>query len=371
MTVKQPMGAMLNSPFMTRVHFSPSYSEARDLFRAAAHDRGAKVHSHLMQTRGAMGEILAMDVAVHGPPDASKVLMTTSAVHGVEGFCGSAIQTGLLAQLRLPPDVAVVHVHAVNPHGFSHARRVNEDNVDLNRNFIDFGQVLPVNADYAEIHHLLLPEQWPPTPEQNAALQFHAQVWGERRMQRAITSGQYQFPDGLWFGGLSPTWSHRTFRQVLHTHMGQAQQIAWIDLHTGLGPHGYGERIFACTDTGETLQRARAWWGSEITSVDTGTSKSVPLSGPIQMAIYEECPQAQYTGICLEFGTLPLAPMILAMRADHWLALHPEAAPALATAIRGDMREAFNPASVDWQAQVWQQGLQAAQQALSGLAGQA
>lgn len=353
---------------MTTPLFSPSYPEARAQFMQAARAFRARVHSYALPLRGAHGEDLAMDVAVHGPVDASKVLMTTSAVHGIEGFCGSAIQTGLLKSLSLPPDVAVVHVHAVNPHGFSHARRVNEDNVDLNRNFIDFSQPLPVNADYAQIHTLLLPDSWPPTPEQTAALDSQAQAWGDRRMQRAITSGQYQFPDGVWYGGIAPTWSHRTFRQVLKNHLGQARQIAWIDLHTGLGPHAYGERIFACTDSGETLERACRWWGPSITSVDTGTSKSVPLSGPIQMAIYAECPEAQYTGICLEFGTLPLAQMTLAMRADHWLALHPEASAELRDAIRADMLQAFNPVSSDWQAQVWLQGHQAALQAVQGLA---
>ena len=347
--------------------FSDSYREARARFLAAASTSGASVHTHVLPVSGAQDEVLAMDVAVQGPPDAAQVLMTTSAVHGIEGFCGSAIQTGLLQQLTLPPGVAVVHVHAVNPHGFSHARRVNEDNVDLNRNFIDFGQPLPVNPDYAEVHPLLLPEQWPPSAAQQTALDTLTQAWGERRMQRAITSGQYQFPQGVWFGGLAPTWSHRTFRQVLQAHLGQARHIAWIDLHTGLGPHGHGERIFACTDTGATLQRACDWWGPDITSVDTGTSKSVPLSGPIQMAIYEECPAAQYTGICLEFGTLPLAQMILAMRADHWLALHPGAPPEQRASIREGMRQAFNPPSPDWQAQVWQQGLEAAQQAIEGL----
>ena len=348
--------------------FSPSYREARRRFVQAADACGAQLHPYAMPFLGTHGEELAMDVAVHGPADAAKVLMTTSAVHGIEGFCGSAIQTGLLQNLTLPHGVAVVHVHAVNPHGFWHARRVNEDNVDLNRNFIDFAQPLPVNADYAQIHELLLPTHWPPSPEASAALQDQADAWGERRMQRAITSGQYQFPDGVWFGGQAPSWSHRTFRQVLQNHLRQARQIAWIDLHTGLGPYGHGERIFACTDNGRTLQCAREWWGPDITSVDTGTSKSVPLSGPIQMAIYEECPQAQYTGICLEFGTLPLAQMIQAMRADHWLALHPEASPELQRAIRADMLQAFNPPSLAWQKQVWQQGLQAAQQAIQGLA---
>jgi len=148
--------------------FSTTYREARAHFLAAASACGAQVHSHTLPIPGAQGETLAMDVAIHGPADASKVLMTTSAVHGIEGFCGSAIQTGLLHDLALAPDVAVVHVHAVNPHGFSHVRRVNEDNVDLNRNFIDFSQPLPVNADYADIHALLLPAHWPPSPEQTA-----------------------------------------------------------------------------------------------------------------------------------------------------------------------------------------------------------
>lgn len=353
---------------MNAPHFSPTYTRARERFVQAAGASGAQVHCYKLPMRGAQDEELVMDVAVHGPANASKVLMTTSAVHGIEGFCGSAIQTGLLQSLSLPPDVAVVHVHAVNPHGFSHARRVNEDNVDLNRNFIDFAQPLPVNADYAEIHALLLPDIWPPTPEHAVALDSQALVWGDRRIQRAITSGQYQFPDGVWFGGLAPTWSHRTFRQVLHAHLKQASQIAWIDLHTGLGPHGRGERIFACTDTGKTLQRARQWWGRDITSVDTGTSNSVPLSGPIQMAIYNECPKAEYTGICLEFGTVPLAQMILAMRADHWLAQHPGAPVELRNAIRADMFQAFNPSSSDWRVKVWQQGYQVAQEALKGLA---
>ena len=132
--------------------FSPSYREARARFIQASQACGARLHRDTLPLLGAKGEELAMDVAVHGPADAAQVLMTTSAVHGIEGFCGSAIQTGWLQSLSLPPGVAVVHVHAVNPHGFSHARRVNENNVDLNRNFIDFAQPLPVNADYAHDH---------------------------------------------------------------------------------------------------------------------------------------------------------------------------------------------------------------------------
>ena len=67
--------------------FSPSYREARARFVQAAEDCGAQLHRYAWPLMGAQGEELAMDVAVHGPADAAQVLMTTSAVHGIEGFC--------------------------------------------------------------------------------------------------------------------------------------------------------------------------------------------------------------------------------------------------------------------------------------------
>ena len=348
--------------------FLPGYRLARAHFLTRAQASGARVHSHPMALKGLEGETLAMDVSVQGPADAPRVLMTTSGVHGIEGFCGSALQSGLLGQLSPGPDMAIVHVHAVNPHGFSFGRRVNEDNVDLNRNFIDFAQPLPVNTDYGEIHDLLLPRHWPPDAGGEAQLAERASRWGARRMQLAITGGQYHEPAGLWFGGTSPTWSQRVFRQVLREHIGHAREVAWIDLHTGLGPHGVGERIFACTDSGATLERARRWWGEDITSVHTGTSHSIPMSGPIQMALYEECVHARYTGICLEFGTCPLPDMVMALRAGHWLHRQEGVPQALARQIRERLREAFCPHSPAWQDSVWQQALQAAHQALQGLA---
>ena len=56
----------------------------------------------------------------------------------------------------------MLHVHAINPYGFSHTRRATQENVDLNRNFVDFSAQLPENGGYTEIHDLLLPPEWPP-----------------------------------------------------------------------------------------------------------------------------------------------------------------------------------------------------------------
>ena len=155
-------------------YFSGTYAEARAKFLEAAAERGAAVESFVHPAhRGALGEALATDVALIGAIDAKKLLLVTSGTHGPEGFCGSGTQVAtlndadLLSRLQ-QAGVALLLVHAVNPHGFSHLHRTNEDNIDLNRNHIDFNAPLPVNAGYAEVEPLVLPATWPPTSASTA-----------------------------------------------------------------------------------------------------------------------------------------------------------------------------------------------------------
>jgi hypothetical protein len=353
--------------------FSASYAEARTSFLAAAANRGLSVDSWILPLEGAEGETLATDVVLDGPANASRMLVVISGVHGVEGFCGSAIQTGMLRlaasdRPALRGDTAVLYVHAVNPYGFSHLRRVTQENVDLNRNFVDFGKALPVNAGYAEIHDLLLPPQWPPTPEVEAGLHAYRERHGARGLQKAIGLGQYVHADGMFFGGLAPTWSNLSFRRILQRYTSRVRQLASIDIHTGLGRYGVGERIFASFDESQAvLARAERWWGP-LTSVTTGSSTSIPLTGPIQTALTEECAHAQHVGICLEYGTYANERVMAALRAEHWLHRHGSTVDdAQAAAIRHELRNAFYPDADDWKRLVWQQGQEACRQAIEGL----
>lgn len=356
--------------------FSGTYAAARQKFLSGCVAAGLAVDTRPHPLKGRDGEALAMDVALDGPADAKHLLVVTSACHGVEGYCGSGVQVFALhdAEWRdkaRAAGVAVLYVHALNPHGFSHRRRVTQENVDLNRNFVDFTQPLPVNAAYAGLHPLLLPPEWPPSPKNQAAIEAWIGQHGVTAYQAAISGGQYQFDDGLFFGGKAPTWSNRTFRQVLKTHAQKAQHLAWIDLHTGLGPSGIGERIFACRDDKQAYARANAWWGREspVTSIYDGSSTSAFLTGLMWSAMYEECPQAEYTAIAMEYGTQPILEVMGALRADHWLHAHPEAAPELANAIHAKMMDAFYTDTDAWKGQVISQARQSMFQAVDGLAG--
>jgi hypothetical protein len=353
--------------------FSATYAEARSKFLAAADAAGLAVQSHAHPLPGRDGEALAMDVVRDGPADASRVLLVTSACHGVEGFCGSGVQVHLLrhADFRRQAaahGVAVVHVHGLNPHGFSWWRRTTHENVDLNRNFHDFSRPLPENPGYDELAAALVPDTWPPPPEAEAQLAAYAGRHGAFALQTAVSGGQYRHANGIFYGGTAPTWSHRTVRQVLREHGRRCARLGWIDLHTGLGPSGVGERIFAGRGDPVALARAKAWWGAGVTSIDDGSSTSAPLEGLMWTAGPDECPQAEITGIAMEYGTVPLADVMAALRADQWLHNHPDTDDATRQAIKRQIRDAFYVDTTAWKQAIVEQGEDAARQALAGLA---
>jgi hypothetical protein len=251
--------------------------------------------------------------------------------------------------------VRIVLLHALNPYGFSHLRRTNEDNVDLNRNFRDFSQPPPVNAAYAAVHPMIVPATWPPTPENEQRLRDYAARHGERALQEAVSGGQCEFPDGLFYGGVRPAWSNGILRELLRAEGAGRATLGWIDFHTGLGRRGHGEKIFAGRAAPADLARAKHWWGDEVTSFHDGSSTSAPLTGVNYNAVYDECPQAAYAGIALEYGTLPFATVLDALRADQWLANHPEAPATQRTAIKSRIRESFYQDAADWKQQVYAQ----------------
>jgi hypothetical protein len=353
--------------------FSDTYAQARAKFLAAAEAAGLDLHEHRHPMLGREGEALAMDVARDGPADAANLLIVSSACHGVEGYGGSGAQVALLRDAafhRAARDarVAVLYIHALNPYGFSWGRRVTHENVDLNRNFVDFSKPLPANAGYEELVPLLLPTVWPPSPENQAAVASFIATRGMDALQTAVSSGQYTHPEGLFHGGVNPTWSQVRLRQVLRDEASRAKHIGWIDLHTGLGPSGFGELILAARDDAETRGRARSWWGEAVTSTEDGSSTSALLTGEMWTVVYDECPQAEYTGVTLEYGTVPLMEMIEALRAEQWLENHPEAPLELAARIKAQMRAAFFTDTSVWKARVAEQAVAAAIAAVRGLA---
>ncbi len=371
---------MPSAPALPAPVYPDSYRTARRLFRAASEKADATLHEFRNPAGpGPDDAELYADVAWAGPPDASRVLFCVSGTHGIEGYSGSAIQTGLLRSglgASLPGDTALAMLHALNPHGFAYFRRVNEDNIDVNRNFVDHDSP-PRNERYRELHDALVPGGW--SVEARAAadrrLSEYAARHGIRALQAAVTGGQWTHQDGLFYGGTAPCWSHRVLREVARTRLKGAAHVAYIDLHTGLGERGAGEPIFRGGRDPAALDRARRWYGSALTISEEGTSSSTPITGNTATAVADELarlgPDRLLTAITLEFGTLDGADVLAALRADNWWharGLEAQLADKpLADDIRAQMIASFYPDDPAWRDAVWHRAVQVFGQALAGL----
>ncbi|MCC7276012.1 MAG: M14 family metallopeptidase [Alphaproteobacteria bacterium] len=358
-----------------RMAFSTDYADARRRFRETAAAIRAPVRSYDNPNRGPDGGTLTTDCAWIGPQDAAKVLILISATHGVEGFCGSGCEIDWLAgERRLAPATAVLVIHAINPHGFAWIRRVTEEGVDLNRNFVDFTRPLPENPGYDALADAILPPalEGPERAAADAKLAAFRQENGQTAFAVAVSGGQYKHPKGLFYGGSGPTWANRTLGRIVDDYaIAGRGRVAAIDYHTGIGPHGYGELICVHEPGSPAAARAKAWWGDSVTEPLAGTSTAGARHG-FCARLLEERLGDRFTFIALEYGTYPSDTHVRpALRADHWLHVYTNAewdAPQT-RAIKAQIRKAFYPDTEEWREAVLFRSRQTIRLALAGLSG--
>ncbi|MCB2425547.1 DUF2817 domain-containing protein, partial [Methylophaga pinxianii] len=216
--------------------FSQRYAGARDKFISAVETSSIveRVNNIVHPVRGPKNERLFCDIAWAGSPKAKNVLILVSGVHGVEGGVGSAIQSDFVGRhRRLPADVCVVMVHALNPWGFACASRNDHEGIDINRNFVDFNVNLPDSCEAVAI--------WEKLSKQRDAVN---QVGEHREQFDKLSQGQYTDAKALYFGGEKASWSRQTIEElVAQIKPEKRDQVIVIDIHSGLGPYGYGELI--------------------------------------------------------------------------------------------------------------------------------
>jgi len=226
---------------MSSKSFASDYFLAREAFRQAAGNAGSVLFALPLNEPGPHGEELTIDIAWLGSKQPSQVLLHLSGVHGVEGFVGSAIQCRVLANPpSLPDDHAIVFVHVVNPWGMAWLRRTNENNVDLNRNFLTSDEPYRGAPDgYVQLDSLLNPKRVPRMLDLfYSRCLFSIMRFGFANLKEAIASGQYEYPQGLFFGGTQLEPSARLLSDWLREHLTCAERIAAIDIHSGLGKSG-------------------------------------------------------------------------------------------------------------------------------------
>lgn len=357
---------------MTTNPFSATYAEARSKFLEAATQAGAELWSYAHPAKGPDGGELFTDCAWIGPQNVEAILVLVSGTHGVEGYCGSGAQIDWLRRgeyTLLGPEKAVLLVHGINPYGFAWKRRVTHENVDMNRNFVDFNAPLPTNPEYDKLADAVKPNDWSAetqTVSRKILLDF-AVTNGFPALAQAMSGGQYNHPDGIFFGGNGPTWSRLTLETIFAEHLQSAKHIGLVDYHTGLGPEGYAEPIITSPAGSPETLRAMQWHGQAAKCIDTGDSVSADIAGDWLAAAPALLPNAQFTGISLEYGTVDSVQVLDALRADNWLHAHGNPSGPEAKDIKQQIMDGFYVDTDVWRGMVLGQSLMTVRQTINGL----
>ncbi len=342
----------MNPARRTTHHYE--YQAARECFLSLAREQATSVETHVHPLVGPDGDV-ALDIPRFGNPDATQILVLSSGTHGVEGYCGSYIQCRLLQEgivERLPNNLGLVIVHGVNPHGFAWRRRVNEDNIDLNRNFIDHGAGHKPNPGYEKLADILVPADWTEEAKTNMWQNIFAEAakHDEGWQAAAITGGQYAFKDGVFYGGIAPAWSNHRVREIARSLRGKT--VVWLDIHTALGPYGAAECIVEYAPQSKPLDKARRLWGERVRNTKTQESVSTDISGSISVGTHEELGD-DLVMAGLEYGTVRGKQVLEAVVGDQWLHRYGDLNSELGQELKQAMMDSFYPDDPVWRDTVY------------------
>jgi predicted deacylase len=353
---------------MSRSPFSDDYATARDRFCGAAHAMGLRQEKLPVDVPTPYGSDLSIDVAFAGSEQPSRVLIVTSGLHGVEGFFGSAIQVALLEDVlrrdAVPSGVSIVLVHALNPFGFFNIRRFDDENIDLNRNFLLSGGAFKGCPDlYPNLDGLLNPRR-PPRRFDPFPIRFLLAIarYRLKKMKQAVAGGQYDYPLGLFFGGKGPSRTQTLLREQLPRWVGGAERVLHIDFHTGLGRWAEYELLLVKAMEHRKAQLAEVFGADKVKSASTDAIEA--RGDSITWCCEEVLRDRDYVGIGAEFGTYGVIRVLAALRAEnqahHWGVPH---SPSTIRA-KARLKEVFVPEDPAWRSETLAQGVKIVQRAI-------
>lgn len=355
--------------------YSENYFEARSRFLSAAENNRHHLatQSIPIDAKGYNGEPLFVDISWIGPQDANKFIVHMSGTHGVEGFAGSAIQISVLKTLdALPENTAVIFIHAVNPYGMSHCRRVSEHNCDLNRNLTETRLTHPL---YEKVDGLMNPKSSSAFEHFFADFAEHCKLYGSHNIITAVASGQYDFPEGLFYGGRKVeqapqailTWFEEIFKDTSKDVV-----VTIIDVHTGLGE--YGEDTLLVSDSpSEQVLEMQEKYGPRIKAQDNQTVANYQPCGLLIDALRNciskvtSCAKTRIETIGQEFGTYSNQEIMLALYKENTKHHEAERAGLVLDPQSPESQQllrAFYPEDVKWRQMVIQRGQELFRQAL-------
>ena len=294
------------------------------------------------------------------------LIVLTTGVHGMEGYIGSVMLDVFFEEIYPTVDTentGILVVANVNPYGMKYMRRYNENNVDLNRNFIldwnDFD--MSSNKDYPEVKEFLQPEGkignafWHEA-EFYLNLAKEALTKGADKVSDALLTGQYEYPQGVYYGGNGDEISTAYLKGVFNDCLdGEYENIVHIDIHSGYGPR-YNMVIF--NSVYETMTEAETKEAFGYDYVISHDSESFyATTGDTTDYFYRlaesKKSEKELFSTCFEFGTIGDSFMdsILSLKytvdenRQHW---YPTENKVASEIVSENYAELFYPTETEW-----------------------
>ena len=295
----------------------------------------------------------------------TNLIVLTTGVHGMEGYIGSVMLDVFFAEIypTLDENTGVLTVANVNPYGMKYYRRYNESNVDLNRNFIlDWDSFdLSSNKEYPKVEEFL-----GPTGAIGNALWHEVGFYGSLAktaitdgadtVSDALLTGQYEYPQGVYYGGKGDEISTAYLKEVFGKCLdGSYENIVHIDIHSGYGPR-YNMVIF--NSVYETMNEKESQEAFGYDYVIANDSESFyATTGDTTDYFYRLADQKQTDkslfSTCFEFGTVGDAffDTILSLKytvdenRNHW---YPTDNEISAEIVRQNYMELYYPTETAW-----------------------
>tara|TARA_Y100000748_G_scaffold303488_1_gene308766 strand:+ start:613 stop:1716 length:1104 start_codon:yes stop_codon:yes gene_type:complete len=348
--------------------FSPSYQEARKRFLDSIEElreKGFEISQDELplNLKGPQDEDLIIDIAVVGSLECENLLLYSSGIHGVEGFAGSAIQLSILEELKYDEpfkNYCIVFIHIINPYGMAWHRRVNENNVDLNRNFLTSHEGEPVG--YKNIDSFINPSS---TPRKFDPIFLINGIWlllkyGFTNIKQWFAQGQYSRPESLQYGGNKIQKSTKLILEWLRTNLEKTKQVFGVDLHTGLGPSGYDTILVPDDIIEDDYKILQSLFGEHVSPLDPTKGVGYRITGDIHSGLAKEFFSINWLCITQEFGTFGPAQVFKNLRAENrWTQNNSleDQRSIMEHWSRYNLLKTFNPDDIKWKESVISRGI--------------
>ena len=231
-------------------YYANTYEECRARFRNEAEAlkrayRGVEIVAIPVESAG---KGLTIDACmVPAQKEKAGLVIVSSGVHGIEGFAASAVQRMIMHEIVPKMDLSrtgVLFIHGVNPYGMKNERRVNEKNVDLNRNFdVDRKLFALKNEGYPVIKDLLNPQEKLSVWSMGYVFfpvkaVYYIAKYGMGTLRASILKGQYEYPAGVYYGGKDFVPQKAPLEALITKSAAGYSRVFVMDLHTGYGERG-------------------------------------------------------------------------------------------------------------------------------------